>query len=256
MMNKKLEQDLLRFDLNEKEIVVYLEVLKRERVTPLELSRFTSLNRTTIYRLLDHLKEFGLVEEVIDQHKVLVKSANIDTFNKLLSQKEQQVLSLKDLLPDLKKQLTALIVTAHSPTEVVYFKGQEGLRQFLWNTARAKDEVVGYGFGDWNDGVGRGFAEKLRQEHVESEIYHREIQNIADEDKSYTDNRIYLDKYYRWKQISPKKLEIHHDTYIYNEVFGFYSFVNEEYFAIEIHNTEIAKTQKQIFNILWSIAST
>ncbi|MBI3980578.1 hypothetical protein HY345_01110 [Candidatus Microgenomates bacterium] len=250
MMNRMLE----RFGLNEKEATIYLEVLKRERATPLELSRFTSLNRTTIYRLLDRLKELGLVEEIIDQHKVLVKSASLDTLDKLLIEKEQNVLSLKNLLPDLKKELNSLISSATSPTEVVYFRGQEGLRQFLWNTTKAKGEVVGYGFGDWNEGVGRDFAEKLRQEHVEHLIHHREIQNVPDTDKSYTSNKTYLDKFYRGRQIPPKKLEINHDTYIYNDVFAFYNYVGGEYFAIEIHNTEIAKTQKQIFDILWEIA--
>lgn len=254
MMNKTLEQDLSKFGLNEKEVVVYLEVLKRESASPLELSRFTSLNRTTIYRLLDKLKELGLVEEVIDQHKVLVKSSSLDTFNKLLTEKEQNILSLKNSLPELKKELNTLISSAHSPTQVVYFKGREGLRQFLWNTNKAKGELVGYGFGEWNLGIGRELAEKIRQEHTERQIYHREIQNTPDTNKSYTDNKIYLEKYYRGRQIPHKKLEINHDIYIYNDVFGFYNYVGGEYFAIEIHNAEIAKTQKQIFNILWEIA--
>lgn len=254
MMNKTVENDLEKFGLNEKEVQTYLEVLKRQRATPLELSRFTSLNRTTIYRLLDNLKGLGLVEEIIDEHKVLVKAASLDTFNKLLSQKEQKFLELKNSLPDLQKELKTLIATSQSPTEVVYFRGVEGLKQFLWNTTRARKEIVGYGFGDWNKAVGREFSEKLRQEYVDNKIFSREIQNLPDTDKSYTSNKIYLDRFFRCRSISSHKLEINHDSYIYDDILAFYHYINEEYFAIEIHNLEIAKTQKQIFNILWKIA--
>ncbi len=255
-MDKTIMEELFgSFGLSPEEQEVYLALLKQPQATPLALSRATSINRTTLYRVLEALSEKGLIEEIMDYKSKSYRAAPPEQLNLLLSKKESEVESLREQLPKLIATLREVSPPPSSPTRVLYFKGISGLRQLLYNTLRAKDEVVGYGYGSWNDGVGRRFAEKIRREYVEKNIASREILNAIDALGSYTSISGYFNGVYHHRKIQSKILTITHDTYIYNDVFAFYHITGGQLFGVEIHNEAIATTQKQIFEILWKQAS-
>jgi sugar-specific transcriptional regulator TrmB len=254
MMNNNLTQELKNLGLNDKEAQVYLVLLTKGPQTPLELSRNTKLNRTTIYRLMENMKEVGFVEEILDQKSTKFEASSPSKLGMLLTRKEMELEGLKT---NYSKLISDLSVIEHNPassTKVIYFRSKSGLQQLLWNTLKAgKSENVGYGYLNWNESVGKPFAEKLRQECVNRKLYAREILNTIDRDRGFTQVTHYFD-FYQNRYLPPKILEIKHDTYIYNDVFAFYHFLQNELFGIEIHNAEIAKTQRQIFEILWKMA--
>ena len=257
MMNNNTIIELLKnFDVNPKEGEIYLALLQKGILSPLQLSRSTLLNRTTIYRILEKLKKIGLVEEVLDEKRTKAKAISPNKFEMIIKQKESEVDKLKQTLPSLKSQLTTIQGVASPETKVLYYRGQNGLRQLLWNTLQAQDEIIGYGYMNWNEVVGKEYAEKLRSEVVTRKRYSREIQNKESIDplKIYTKITGY-EKFHTAKGISKETIEIKHDTYIYNNVFAFSHFIEEEFFGIEIYNAEIVKTQRQIFEILWEIAT-
>ena len=256
MVNKiELKGKLILLGLNDKQAEIYLLLLKHGLTSLLELSRQSTINRTTIYRIVEDLKKINLVEEVLDDRGVKVKAAAPENLNLLLTQKETELNQLKSNLSDLISDLSAIKDQPTSSTQVVYFRGQSGLKQLLWNILKAKGESVGYGFADWNQSVGREFAEKLRAERVKRQIYDREIQNTdqAGPMSDWTNVKNY-DQIYQCRLLDKKIVDIKHDTYIYNDVFVFFYFIKNEMFGIEIHNAEIAKTQKQIFEVLWKLA--
>lgn len=254
MNNDEVINRLKGFGLEEREAQVYLTLLQKVILTPLELSRITGINRTTLYRLLEKLKEEGLVEEVLGQKSTSFQAVNPEKLRFLLAKKEAGLAELKQKLNSLLPFLSKIEDVSPSPTRMIYFRGQSGLQQLLWNTlSAAGSEVVGYGHFSWNEGVGEKFAEKLRQEYVDRKIRSLEISN-NDLPKDFTKNQRYLEKFYEYRLIPKTKIEINHDTYIYKDVFSFYYVYQGDLFGIEIHNTEIARTQKQIFNILWKMA--
>jgi len=61
-------------------------------------------------------------------------------------------------------------------------------------------------------------------------------------------------KVYANRTIPAKILTITHDTYIYNDIYAVYHMFENELFGVEIRNSAIARTQRQIFEILWRIA--
>lgn len=256
MMNNNTIINLLKnFNLTPKEGEIYLTLLQKGILSPLQLSRSTSINRTTIYRILENLKKAGLIEEVLDEKKTKAKAISPDNFEMLIKQKESEIDKLKQTLPSLKSQLNLIQGMSSPETKVLYYRGQNGLQQLLWNTLNAENEIIGYGYMNWNDVVGKEFAEKLRQEVVIRKRYSREIQNSGSIDllKTYTTISGY-EKFHSARGISKEKITIKHDTYIYNNIFAFSHFIEEEFFGIEIYNAEIVKTQRQIFEILWAIA--
>ena len=254
MNNMDIKQKLKLLGLTDNQVEIYLLLLKHGLTSLLELSRRTEINRTTIYRIVEDLKKLNLVEDILDDRGIKVKAVKPENLQLLLSQKETELINLKNNLPGLINDLSAIKDQPSQSTQVIYFRGQNGLKQLLWNVLKAKGESVGYGYADWNQSVGREFAEKLRQEHVKRKIYDREIQN---EDafmpmSDWTNIKDY-NQVYQCRFLDKKIIDIKHDTYIYNDVFAFYYFTGGEMFGLEIHNAEIAKTQKQIFEVLWKM---
>lgn len=257
MMNKlDLVEQLSGFGLDTREAEVYLVLLSKGSLTPLVLSRETGINRTTLYRILENLEKLGLVKEVLGYKSTSYEASSGQNLANLISQKEIELNKLQKDFPTILAHLQSLPVEITGPTKILYYHGISGLRQLLWNTLSAQKQVVGFGYGDWNKGIGKVYAERLRQLYVERQIVGREILNEGQIDKSlsFTQNKEYLNHYYVHRIMSRRKLEINHDTYIYNDVFAFYHTYEGELFGVEIHNGEIAKTQRQIFNILWHIA--
>lgn len=256
MMNKfVLRQKLNLLGLTDKQAEIYLLLLKSGLSSPLELSRQTTINRTTIYRILEELQKLNLIEDVLDSRGTKIKAVKPENLSLLLTQKEAELNQLKTCLPDLISELSTIKNQPSASTQVVYFRGVNGLKQLLWNILKAKGESIGYGYANWNASVGQEFAEKLRAERVKRKIYDREIQNTdqAGTMSSWTKIKDY-DQVYQARYLPRKIIDIKHDTYIYNDVFAFFHFYQGELFGIEIHNEEIAKTQKQIFEVLWKMA--
>jgi sugar-specific transcriptional regulator TrmB len=258
MVNKlNIKEKLSLLGLTDNQAEIYLLLLKQGSTSLLELSRQSTINRTTIYRIVEDLKKMNLVETVLADRGLKVKAAGPENLNLLAAQKEAELNRLKTNLADLIADLSVIKDQPAPSTQVVYFRGVNGLKQLLWNVLKAKGESVGYGFADWNQSVGREFAEKLRTERVKRRVFDREIQNTdqANPISDWTNVKDYR-QVYHCRYLPRKIVNINHDTYIYNDVFAFYYFIKDELFGIEIHNAEIARTQKQIFEVLWKLAKS
>ncbi|OGG08989.1 hypothetical protein A2154_01800 [Candidatus Gottesmanbacteria bacterium RBG_16_43_7] len=247
---------LMQLGLTIHEARVYELLLKTGISSPVSLSRKIAINRTTLYRILESLEAKGLVKRIVESKSTSFEAAPAETLTNILIQKENDLKTLQNSLTPLVKSLSQLQSQTDSPTKVKYYQGQSGLRQLLWNTLNAKTEVVGLGWADWNAGIGRKYAEIIRGEVVERQIYHRELLNEdqIDDTFSFTDNQIFISKFYRHRILPKKVLKITQDTYIYNNVFAFYHIYKGEHFGVEIYNAHIAATEYQIFNILWQQA--
>ena len=258
MINRKLVTVVKTLGLTNKHAVVYVALLKKDKTTPLTLARDTGLNRSSIYRYLEDLRQIGLVEEIIEANTTSYQATEINNLELVVKKQETKLEVLRESVPILIKELSNYGAKKTAETQIKYFQGREGLKQFLWNVVHARrgSEFLGYGYLSWNESVGRKYAENLRQVVVERNLSDRELTNDIGETmkgKKWTEIPDYYSRYQE-RFISKKTLEIKHDCYLYDDVVGYYYFINNELFGLEIHNAEIAKTQKQIFEILWKLA--
>lgn len=251
MINTNLIKVIKQIGLTAKHGVVYGSLLARPDTTPLCLARETKLNRSSIYRYLEELRDKGLVELILGD-KTSKYRANPEGFDLYLLSEESRIEKLKTTIPSLVNELKKNATVSGS--EVKYFQGVDGLKQMLWNVVNQRDEFVGLGYQDWNSTVGKIYADKLRSKMIENNLKSREILNAIDDTFGYTELGKNYSQVYEHRAIDPKILEIKHDTYIYGDVFAYYYHLDGEYFGVEIHNKEIAKTERQMFEILWRMA--
>lgn len=252
---KQVIDNLKQLGLEEKQTQIYLHLLKSTSQTALEISRATEISRTSVYRNLERLQKLGLVEEVLDQNTTKFKASSPEKLYLILRQKELEVSDIKESIPNVISQLSALKVESISPTEVLYFKGKEGVRQLLWNTTKCKSKKMDqFGFMTWSEILGFKVAEEFRLEHQKKKIFGREISNWYEDGTKWTNLLDGIKKYYKEAYIPKSILEINHDTYIYDDIVAFLHMYKGEFFGIEIHNAQIAKSQRQLFEIVWNMA--
>ncbi len=56
------------------------------------------------------------------------------------------------------------------------------------------------------------------------------------------------------RYIDPVVFKIEFETYIYNSCVALLSYQTDDIFGVEIHNPQLARQQKQLFDLIWSQA--
>jgi sugar-specific transcriptional regulator TrmB len=252
MMNKRIKLVMESLGLTGKHGLVLSSLWGERGGTPLTLARATRLNRSSIYRYLEDLQKAGLVEEImVGTKKSSYRALEAESLEGVVVKQEAKLERLKETIPLLVKELS--VGKTQEQSEVKYYRGVEGLRQMLWNVVASGKEYVGLGYENWNTSVGKSYAEKLRAKNMKTGVKSRELLNVVGKEYEYTSLKESYAGVYEHRVIDPKILEIKHDTYIYGDVFAYYYHYRGEYFGVEIHNAEIARTEKQIFDILWKM---
>lgn len=254
-MNKQIiTAQLETFGLDEIEVQIYLNLLEGGTKTLLDLSRETNINRSKIYRYLDRLKQKRLVEEINKGRGVSLKAASPDSLKLLILEKEQQLKSQKELLPDLLKGLTALPINTRNGFEIKHYHGTDGLKQMLWNHLAAKKEILVFGYENRNNIAGKAFAETIRYEQVRRKITKIEVENATDQGNYWYTNVPNWGNYYQSRYIPPEILNIRQYQVIFNDTISILNWAEGSKVGIEIVNTSFADMYKQIFWKFWDIA--
>lgn len=225
--------------------------------TVLELSRAARINRTKVYRLVEELKKQGVVEEIVDEYRQLVKLVDLHKLDLIIKEREAKSKLLRDTFLNIQS-LLSLSQEAHQPgTRVIFHRGEEGIRQMVWNTLSAKKEVVGYTFRSLDEVVGKKFADEWHEEFVRRRLVFRDIysDSYLESVKKHPHPHSQVEKKYLKGRYIPKSiLDVNHQVDIYNEVVAYYNWFEGEVFGVEIYNAKVARLQKQLFEIVWKMA--
>lgn len=255
-MNKSVILSQLEdLGLEEAEAKIYLHLLESGSRTHLELSRETNINRSKIYRSVEKLTEKKLLEEINTFSGKKIQAVNPKNIGLLIEEEQELLNSRKTFLGELVEQLNGLPTYVQREFEVKHYRGQEGLRQMLWNQLHAKKEILAFSYKNKNDIVGKSYAEKIRTEQVERKITLFEIENETDQgDYWYTDVPGW-GEFYQSRHIKPTTLEIKQYIAIFNNTVAIINWSNGEEIGVEIINSHFADMQKQLFRKFWEIAN-
>lgn len=255
-MNKQHILDQFRlYGLDEIEAKIYLHLLQSGSLSPLNLSREISINRSRIYRYIDKLVSKKLVELIMEGRGKKLKASDPGNLELLFQEKEHKAKMQREILPDLLKELIKLPAMLEKEFELRHYYGIEGIRQMLWNHLLASDrQILAYSYQNRNEMVGKSFAEKIREEQVLRKIKLYEIENETDQgDYWYTDVSKW-GKYYNSRYIPPEILMVHQYIGIVNNTVSLINWHDKEFVGIEIENKTYAGTQRQMFWKFWDIA--
>ncbi len=252
MNTLELQNYLIKLGLSSETSEIYLDLLEYGEGTPLSISRRTGINRTKVYRTIEHMQREKLVIQGVGAHTTTISPAPVERIEELLKQQQAHVAELSQNFNSVTSQLAQIGLSRQAETKVKYYKGKSGIQQMVWNVLSTESEIVGYTFRDLTDFVGEKFMADFVQEFKRRNLRMRDI--YSDE---YREN-VHVDTHWGEKMDSRylpgKILLIPHQMDIYGSTVSIYSWNAGEVWGTEIHNEKVAKMQKQLFELAWDKA--
>ena len=241
------------YGLSEDEGRVYLYLLEHGYTPVLTISRSLKIGRTKIYRLLEKLQSKHLTEAKINERGLHYGATDPVKFSQILTDKESDLNRLKASHEVMLERMHAMTATTNQSSKVLYYEGIEGLKQISFNITNADRLLRVYEVEHLNDFLPEEFSEMIRRKIVERKISIRDLTNKASF-PDYTKVTEMVKSYSEFRYIPKEKLSIDFEILIYNDIFATYTYKEDNIFCVEIHNPELARMQKQIFDFIWSYA--
>ncbi len=257
-MENTLKIFLNKLGLTDHEARLYLVLNQIGPSTILNLSRQSGINRTKVYRIIESMQKVGIIEEIIDQHKKLIKAVSTDTLELLIKEKEAKVKYLRDTFPAISSLISGQKQTSQPGTKVLFYRGAQGVRQQVWNTLKSKGELLGYSYRPLSELIGK-YYEQWYEEWIKRNLKMRDIYSdsyLAGKKlvNQKADSLILKSENIISRYIPAKILNITHQMDIYDEIVSIYHWYEGEVFGVEIYNEYVASLQKQLFEVVWKIA--
>lgn len=238
------------YGLTSEESSIYLNLLESGTSSALKISRHTNMARTKVYRVLDKLIQKQLVVQEYNRNGFKFKANHPSKLNQLITQREVEISTLKQSLPQTVELLEKHINLSHPQSQVLYYQGRDGLSQVNWNLLNAKKEFLSYEVNIAEAYLPHSEAEKLRQELINKNISSRTLMN--QKNLPHFSQIEKKDIFQKIRFVSPKILTIKSDIFIYNDIFTICHYLdNQDIFCIEMKNQYIVDMQKQLFELLW-----
>lgn len=117
-----ITEDLKKIGLNSKESQAYLALLELGSASIVALAKKSSLKRTTVYEVLESLKEKGLISETLFGRRIKYIA---EPPEKLLEIKKRELETLQNIMPT----LDALRNVAIEKPAIRFYQGKEEIRE-------------------------------------------------------------------------------------------------------------------------------
>lgn len=242
-----IQKFLKNIGLNEKEIILYMELLRADSYSVLDLSKNTNILRTSVYPIIETLKEKGLVSEIKIGKKIRFQAEAPERIGSYIeSQKirlEEQSQLAEEFIPQLKSLSRQ---TGEKPIVKVY-EGRDGIFQ-------ANEESFGYGkiskddvayFVYPFDLVKNLFSEqelkKSKNQRTNRHIKSEAIYTYSEGDRPASENSVRL-------RIDGEKYPIKCDVSIFKDMVRIHT-LSKSLSSLVIKSQDIADTFKSIFKI-------
>lgn len=125
MKNEQILGALAEFGLNQKEAEVYLACLELGQTSILRIARQVDVKRTTIYSIIESLKNMGLISLEMKGFKTYYRAEDPSKLELLLEMRKER---LKAVLPD----LSALYNLKGGESTIKYFEGAEAVKSIYF----------------------------------------------------------------------------------------------------------------------------
>lgn len=241
---------LTKIGLSDKQAVVYSALLELGEAKMTDLAKHAKLKRPTVYLVTSELDMLGLVSSVIKGKKKIYSAVHPKRIAELLEFRKNQ---FQDLLP----QLLAKYGSLQGKPKVQMLEGIEGVRQAYQEAFSLLKE--GKSEGLWIGNIGllvEKFPEVIRE-------YNRTLGTLG----QYKIRELIFggEKSKEWVEKTNKNSKSNHKVKYFNDegscgltdqlIVGdkviLFS-IHRELFTLIIESREIAKTQKFLFEGLWS----
>jgi sugar-specific transcriptional regulator TrmB len=250
-----IKEILKKLDFSEKEIEIYLAILKSGKITPADLAKITGINRSTVYVISSELGEKGVISHDLSGPIKYLVAVPPEELENIIKKEEKRIESRKVLVSRAIEELKSFSGDVRYSLPKIRFIAEEELENFLykqadrWDESLLKTEPCWYGF----------------QDHTYAEFYSSNIDwywSRADKNiqlKLITNEsnieKVIQKRDYEKRQMKflKKKVPFTATTWVIGDYIVMVFTNQRPHYAIEIKNTEFARNQRELFKFLWEL---
>lgn len=251
--HKSLKNALIEIGLDSDEADVFIYIAQQQNsITISKVAKSTNIPRSTTYRICKRLVEKHLAVWVVGERGQEVKKADTKTLDLVIENKKLELDKTEKAINKVS-ELVSSNFGGIPYTQIRYYAGVEGLKQIIWNTLEAKNEIIGYSqFGRVNL-TGSKFYDRYVREFKRRGITDRVLSNQSC--LGYVDSYVVNNTHQMTQDdiriIDENEFYVSGDISIYNDIYAASWWDKGEIVGVEIENPELVRVQKSIFNLLW-----
>ncbi|MBS3123219.1 hypothetical protein J4437_01150 [Candidatus Woesearchaeota archaeon] len=241
---------LKKIGLTDNEIKIYLDLLASGSSTAYEIGKRTGIYRVHVYDKVEQLMSKGLVTNVYRGSKKFFQATPPEKIKQYLEDKKNELKSQEEAIDSILPELEALSNLPKEDTFVEVFKGNEGLKYFLKDIIKTGKEVLITGIDDqkYQEAIPvfmKQYFRDLKTNKIPERVITLKRKNIFLFNKELAPWTNY--RYLEATQFNPT------NTFVYGNKVVIVAW-GSPVTAVMIKNNEVAKTYKNNFEYLWSIA--
>lgn len=248
-----VETRLAQLGFSEKEIAVYLTVLKRGKVLPAEVATITQLNRSTVYSVANELKQRGVLREDLGGPIRYLLALPPEELMQLVSREEVALQKKRQLVQDTIQDLQSVVASStYSPPKITFITQAE-LRSYLqkrtltWNASLAALDNRWWGFQDhtfvdaYSDWIDWYWTNPPKDLHTIL-LSNRSDTERAMKKRNYADREILF-----WKEAG----QFTSTVWVAGEYLILVFTREEPHYLVEIHDAVLAANMREVFKGIW-----
>lgn len=249
-----LENSLKNLGLTEKEITIYLEVLKNGRISPTQVARTSKINRTTVYSVAKELMKKGFIlEDLAGKSSTLVAVPPQD-LKFLIQKEEKQLEQKKQSIGKMIEELQGLTKNAQYAIPKISFIQEEDLEDYLY---KRSDEwhasIMKY------DGILWGFQDHTFAEHYEKWIdWEWQIGGPKDLRLRLFSNKSGIEEKNKGKQYDRRQIKYWHEpeeftgtVWVHGDYLILVQTRQRPHYLVEIYDALLASNMRKFLAGIW-----
>lgn len=250
-----MEELFRKLGLNDNEREVYLAVLQAGKISPNQVAKITSINRTTVYSVAKKLEKMGLVTQDLGQKIHYLVATPPEKLVSVFEREEKKLAEKKKVAKELSKELSSLVSEKHYSVPRIRFIEEADIESHLYEAyPRWSKSVEAF------DNVWRGFQDdsftsryekwidwtwKYSNENIRAEIFFNQAE---------IEQKLFEKHQSRKMRVLPKTVNFDSNFWVAGEYLVMVQTRVRPHYLVEIHDAVLARNQRELFKALWQMA--
>ncbi|MFC1599414.1 TrmB family transcriptional regulator [Patescibacteria group bacterium] len=251
---KNVVSMLQHFGLSSREANAYLACLELGPSSIQQISKHSTMNRSTVHFLAESLKKKGLFGETCKGKKRLIFAVKPEDFVKLVNKERDHVNLMETSLEDLLPLLQNISCAESNRPKVMFYEGEKGFYDICNRSIKHSTNKEILFLSSLDDFRNVGNDEEYDEEdyipnRVKKGIH---IKMLVFENRISQNFRIAQAKELREVRFLPDDFKFKSTFFIYGDEFSMVS-SKPPFLGIVIQSKQLSHTMKQIFEMLWAV---
>lgn len=247
-MQKIIADTLLCLGATDKEVRFFLASYSTGTATVSDIAKIAKLERSTAYLISQKLVKKGLITEDSKSYNKLLTPATPSTLLRMVAAKKRQIGRQEIVLKDNMERLQRKYLNPSTIPKVRVYEGAAGLLAIWRDILSKKQEVLLWTNQATEDNL---FTKNHHQMFIQNRISQGISMRVLAVDNPQGSALIPQDSScLRQTKLLPKSVSFSSETYIYGNKIATLDF-NKDIIGVITESTEIAESQRAIFNMNW-----